>query len=112
MSDGLPIEIDVAKLNEMLQNEDDFVLLDVREQSECETAKIEGSIFFPMSEFGDRVKELDAYREKLMVIHCHHGGRSMRVLQALKNLGFTKLQNLAGGIDQWSVQIDPSVPRY
>ena len=112
MSHELPIEIDVATLDEMRKNGDDFVLLDVREQTEYETARIEGSVLLPMSELTDRIEELDPYREKLMVIHCHHGGRSMRVLQALRNYGFEKMQNLAGGIDQWSVEIDPEVPRY
>ena len=112
MSEELPLEIDVAKLAEMQHNGDDFLLLDVRESNEYETAKIPGSTLLPMSEFQDRVGELDEHRDRLIVVQCHHGGRSMRVLQALKQLGFEKLQNLAGGIDQWSVQIDPSVPRY
>lgn len=112
MSDELPIEIDVQALSAMQSSGDDFLLLDVREQVEYETAKIPGSTLLPMSELRDRVEELEEHRGRLIVVHCHHGGRSMRVTQALKEMGFPKVQNLAGGIDGWSQEIDASVPRY
>jgi rhodanese-related sulfurtransferase len=46
------------------------------------------------------------------VVHCHHGGRSLRVTQWLRNQGFAKVSSLSGGIDEWSLKIDSSVPRY
>ncbi len=108
----LPIEIDVHALDELRQAKADFLLLDVREASEYENCRIEGSKLLPMSELGDRLAELDAHRDRHIVIHCHHGGRSMRVTQYLRQQGFAQTQNLAGGIDAWSLQIDPEVPRY
>ena len=96
----------------MQQADHDFLLLDVREPSEYETAKISGSLLIPMGELGERISELEEHRDRLIIVHCHHGGRSMQVTQALRNHGFEKVQNMAGGIDQWSQQIDQGVPRY
>jgi rhodanese-related sulfurtransferase len=89
-----------------------FLLLDCREKDEFETARIDGSVLIPMSELQGRVAELESQREEHIVVHCHHGGRSLRVTHWLRNQGFAKVQNMAGGIDQWSQEIDPDVPRY
>lgn len=112
MTNDLPIDIDVTSVQAMQQAGDDFLLLDVREPAEYETACIGGSVLIPISELGGRVGELEPHRERLIVVHCHHGGRSLQVTEALRNHGFPKVQNMAGGIDQWSQQVDPSVPRY
>lgn len=114
MSDSieLPIETDVATVARMRDHGEDFLLLDVREEVEYQTARIEGSLLIPMSELRDRADELEKHRDRWIVVHCHHGGRSMQVTQALRQHGFKQAQNMAGGIDQWSEQIDPSVPRY
>lgn len=106
------IETDVATLSEMLQGNADFLLLDVRETAEYEIAKIEGSQLVPMSELVDRLSELEPHRDRHIVVQCHHGVRSMQVTQYLLSQGFTNVQNLAGGIDAWSLEIDASVPRY
>lgn len=106
------IEIDVATVSKMQKDGNDFLLLDVREPGEYETAKIEGSTLIPMGEVGERIAELEPHKDRLIVVHCHHGGRSLRVTHALRNHGFAKVQNMAGGIDQWSQDIDDSVPRY
>ena len=111
-SDDLPIEIDVASVHAMQAAGEDFLLLDVREPNEFEVAKIEGSQLIPMGEIGERLEELEPYRDRRIVVHCHHGGRSLRVTQALRTQGFTQCQNMTGGIDVWSQQIDESVPRY
>lgn len=114
MSDAaeLPIETDVAGVAALRQSGQEFLLLDVREEDEYAIAKIDGSTLLPMSQLRDRIGDLEEYRNRLIVVHCHHGGRSMQVTQALRNSGFEKVQNMAGGIDRWSEQIDPSVTRY
>lgn len=114
MSDAadLSIETDVAGVVALRESGQEFLLLDVREEDEYAIAKIDGSMLIPMSQLRDRVGDLEEHRDRMIVVHCHHGGRSMQVTQALRNDGFKKVQNMAGGIDQWSVQIDPSVPRY
>lgn len=111
-SSELPIEVDVTSVAGIQQAGDDFLLLDVRESDEYATARIEGSVLIPMSELQERFEELESHRDRHIVVHCHHGGRSMQVTQALRAAGFSKTQNMAGGIDAWSQQVDSSVPRY
>lgn len=111
-SEPRPWEIDVASVKRMLDEEADFVLLDCREQGEFETARIGGARLLPMSEITQRVEELADQRDRHIVVHCHHGGRSLRVARWLRSVGFPHAQSMAGGIDQWSLTIDPSVPRY
>jgi rhodanese-related sulfurtransferase len=111
-SGPLPIEIDVQEARQLLSSDSQVVLIDVREPSEYETAKIAGSVLFPMSGIVDQLEQLQPYQDKHIIVHCHHGGRSMRVTQWMRQNGFPRVQNLAGGIDAWSTEIDSSVPRY
>lgn len=106
------IEIDVADVNGLRETQTPFVLLDVREMNENDFCKIDGSLLIPMSELKDRVSELDQHRDDHIVVHCHHGGRSLHVTNFLRESGFTNVQNMTGGIDAWSQQIDSSVERY
>ncbi|MGB0758372.1 MAG: rhodanese-like domain-containing protein [Rubripirellula sp.] len=108
----LPIEIDVVAVNTMQQNQEEFLLLDVREQNEYDIARIDGSVLLPMSELRLRLEELEPHQDSRIVVHCHHGGRSMQVTRALRDRGYANVQNMAGGIDAWSLQIDSSVARY
>lgn len=108
----LPLEIDCRAVKKQLDAETDLLLVDCREADEHATASIAGAVLLPMSEIADRLRELEPYRQRQIVVHCHHGGRSLRVTRWLRQQGFTLTQNMAGGIDQWSQEIDPSVPRY
>src|SRR6059058_2521851 len=87
-----------------------FELIDVREPFEYEIARIDGAKLIPLGEIAERADELQ--REQLMVIHCHSGGRSAEAVRMLQQRGFTNVYNLKGGIDAWSDEIDPSVPKY
>jgi rhodanese-related sulfurtransferase len=91
------------------------LLLDVREHWEFELASLraEGlvTLHLPMSELADRLEELDA--SKPLVCLCHHGVRSAQVAGFLERRhGFAQVINFSGGIDAWSAQVDPTVPRY
>lgn len=108
----VPIEVNVQQVKSLLDEGQEFVFIDCREPAEYETAKIEGTSLIPMSEMQDRIAELEELKEKHIVVHCHHGGRSMRVTQWLRGQDFQQVQNMAGGIDAWSQEIDDSVPRY
>ncbi len=88
-----------------------FRLIDVREPSENQVAKIEGSELKPLGQIAQWSQELGD-RDEEIVVHCHHGMRSDRACQYLAAQGFTNLKNLDGGIDEWSLKVDPSVPRY
>ncbi len=107
-----PLEIDCQSVKARLDAGDDFVLIDCREPDEYETAQIEGAVLLPMSEMQERAGELDTHRERDIVVHCHHGGRSLRVAMWMRQQGFARTQSMAGGIDDWSQQVDQSVPRY
>lgn len=107
-----PLELDCKAVKAKLDAGEKFLFLDCREQSEYDTARIPGTVLISMRELPDRVGELEAHRESAIIVHCHHGGRSMRVTNWLRQQGFAQATNLAGGIDEWSQTIDPSIPRY
>lgn len=110
--ESLPLEIDVQDVKALLDASEDFLLLDCREQDEFELVRIGGATLLPMSEIQARAEELEPHRERRIVVHCHHGGRSMRVTQWLRGLGFVAVQNMRGGIDQWAIEVDSTLPRY
>jgi rhodanese-related sulfurtransferase len=90
------------------------VVLDVREVPELRAASVTPAGFelvtIPMNEVPARLAELDPDRPVACL--CHHGARSMRVAMFLAGNGFGQVANIAGGIDAWSLERDPSVPRY
>ncbi|HLL74416.1 MAG TPA: rhodanese-like domain-containing protein [Pyrinomonadaceae bacterium] len=85
-------------------------LIDVREPEEFELARVEGAELLPLSRFSEWAAALDPEEE--LVVMCHHGIRSAHVCAVLARSGFTRLNNLAGGIDRWSTEVDGGVPRY
>ena len=86
------------------------VLLDVREPAEVAVASVAGALHIPMREVPERLAEID--RRVPVVVMCHAGSRSRRVAEFLLHNGFAEVFNLNGGIDAWSTEIDPRVPRY
>jgi len=106
------MEITIDDVKKLIDSEADFLFLDCRQESEYETASIEGATLLPMGEIAQRVEELEEHKQRQIVIHCHHGGRSLRVAQWLRQQGFEHAQSMMGGIDGWSQQIDESIPRY
>ena len=109
---ALPAEIDVKSVRQLQDHGESFTLLDVREPGEIATAAIEGSVRIPMQQLPARIAELEPQKNERIVVHCHHGGRSARVQAWLQQQGFTQVQNMTGGIDAWSLEVDPKVPRY
>lgn len=108
-SPSLP-EIDVRQLRARLADGPPFVLLDVRETSEHEIARLPGAVLIPLGELPARVGELDPSAET--IVHCKAGGRSAKALRLLLDAGFAKACHVQGGINAWSREIDPSVPLY
>ncbi len=107
----LPPEISIHTLAQLLEQPSPPLLLDVREPWEAQTASFPGSTLMPMGDVPSRAhQELDP--DQPIVVLCHHGARSLNVTMWLRQQGFEHAQSLAGGIDQWSRSIDPSIPLY
>lgn len=85
-------------------------LLDVREPWEIEIVSLPDSIRIPMSDIPERLAELD--KERPLAVLCHSGVRSARVAEFFAGQGFSRVANIAGGIDAWSTDVDNSLPRY
>jgi adenylyltransferase/sulfurtransferase len=102
--------IDVFELKRRRDAKAPLTLIDVREPYELDLAHIEGARLIPLGQVEERAGEID--RSNDIVVFCHAGVRSARAVQALQARGFTNIYNLDGGIDAWSEQIDPAVPRY
>ncbi|HEX8160668.1 MAG TPA: rhodanese-like domain-containing protein [Pyrinomonadaceae bacterium] len=104
-------EITATELKRRLDAGDDLQIIDVREQNEYDTARLEGSKLIPLGQVLSRAGEIDPNRET--VVHCKLGGRSAKAIEALTRAGFAgRLLNLKGGITAWSNEVDPSVPKY
>jgi len=111
MGETTPIQVaSPDQIRRRLDNGEDLLLIDVREPHEIAIAALAGALVCPLSraeEWMDRVPT-----DRPLVIFCHHGIRSMHAAMALAERGVRDLTNMAGGIDLWSVEVDPDVPRY
>jgi rhodanese-related sulfurtransferase len=87
-------------------------LVDVRQPWEHETAALPGSLLIPLGELMARAGEVRPPDGALVVVYCHHGIRSLHGADFLQRLGLANVASLAGGIDAWSLEVDPGVPRY
>lgn len=105
-----PLEIDVATLARLRSEGAALTVLDVREPWEVAVASLPDVLAIPMGQVPARLDEIPS--DKLVVVLCHHGGRSMRVTHWLRAHGRPDAVNLRGGIDAWSRQIDPAVSTY
>jgi len=108
VKNGIP-QITVKELKQRLDAGEDVQLIDVREPYEYQIAQIGGKLI-PQNDVAQRLGEIDASRE--VVVHCKSGGRSQRIAEFLKQAGYAKIVNVAGGITAWSDEIDPKVPKY
>ena len=103
-------EITLEDFSAIRDNGSEVVILDVREYHEHDICNIEESLLIPLGELPDRLDELNENDE--IIVHCHHGGRSMRAVHFLQEQGFKNVKNLQGGIDAWAEKYDPDMPRY
>jgi adenylyltransferase/sulfurtransferase len=108
--DDLPFDTTVQDLAAWLDADRAVEIIDVREPHEAQICHLEGSRLIPLRQLQERLGELDP--KALTVVHCHHGPRSSHAVEFLRGQGFSSVTNLEGGIDAWSLAIDPSIPRY
>ncbi len=104
------IEITPAEVADWLHSDNPPFLLDVREPNEWEICHIPGAVRISVNELAERMNELDSAVE--MVVYCRSGVRSARAVELLRQAGFRKVKNMAGGILRWSDEVDPGVPKY
>ncbi len=107
-----PLEVDCKSVKAMLDSQQPFLFVDCREKSEFDHVRIQGTTLIPMSEMATRVGELESHKSSPIVVHCHHGGRSLRVANWLAQQGFSNVKSMAGGIDVWATDIEPGMTRY
>jgi len=107
----VPFEISPAEVKARIDAGERLRLIDVREPHEHQICRIEGAELLPMNSIPLHLQELDSETLPLIVF-CHHGVRSLSVVDWLRRQGVENCQSMAGGIDLWSVAVEPSVPRY
>jgi len=111
--DMTPLEITPAELKQRLDAGERLALIDVREPSEFQQARIESAELIPMRTVPAQLQKIEGYSDEGdVVVFCHHGVRSLQVADWLRQNGVLNAQSMGGGIDRWSIEIDPSVPRY
>jgi rhodanese-related sulfurtransferase len=106
----VPFEIDVQTAADSLKGNSAPLLLDVREQSERDYCNLGEGLHIPTGEIPFKWKSIP--RDRTVLVYCHHGMRSHHVTLFLRERGYDRVQNMAGGIEAWSREIDPMVPRY
>ena len=106
------MEVDCRTVKSRIDAGDDFLFLDCRQPDEHAIVHIAAARLLPMNETPTRLAELEPYKERPIVVHCHHGGRSLQVAAWLRQKGFAQAQSMAGGIDQWAQEIEPGMVRY
>ncbi len=107
-----PIEISVHECQRLRTTGEPLLLLDCREPEEFAITSITGSVLMPMQLVPERLAELHSGLSRRIIVHCHHGVRSLQVARFLRGKGFEFAQSMAGGIEAWSREIDPFVVRY
>jgi len=113
MSQALALETTPQDVKRRLDAGERLTLIDVREPVEFQTARIAGAELIPMRTIPAQLQRLEAAADdSTLVVFCHHGVRSLNVVNWLREQGVASCQSMAGGIDRWSIEIDPAVPRY
>src|SRR5256885_1219107 len=108
----MPLEISPRDLAKQIENGQAIRLIDVRQPWESQLARLPDSLLIPLNELPTRAAEVPSDSATLLVVYCHHGIRSMSAAEYLQRLGHANVRSLAGGIDAWSCEVDPTVPRY
>jgi rhodanese-related sulfurtransferase len=109
----LPLEITARDVQTRIDAGEKLYLLDVREPHEFAISKIEGATLIPMRQIPGEIQEIESRADEApLIVFCHHGVRSLNVVHWLREQGVENCTSMAGGIDAWSLTVDPTVPRY
>ncbi|MSQ95644.1 MAG: hypothetical protein EXR98_13940 [Gemmataceae bacterium] len=105
-------EITARELAKLIANGQSVRLIDVRQVVENQLAALQDSVLIPLNDLPTRAAEIAIEPATLTIVYCHHGVRSQSAAEYLTRLGHVDIRSLAGGIDAWSCEVDPTVPRY
>lgn len=105
-------EVHPAQVKQWLDQHEEVLILDVRQPKEWNTTHIEGATLIPLDQLDAKASTLEDWKNRRIVVHCHHGVRSMNGTALLRAKGFGNVHSMAGGIDAWSLIVDPGVRRY
>ena len=108
----MPRQITPREVAQRIANEHAVYLVDVRQPWEHQLAAIPGSVLAPLNELSSRAADLHPPDQALVVVYCHHGIRSLQGAAMLERLGWKNVVSLGGGIEAWSNEVDPAIPRY
>lgn len=100
------------ELVEKLKSNEPPRLLDVRQPEEHAFVALQNSTLIPLGELMTRADEIEDWKGDEVVVYCHHGIRSAQAVAQLRAMGFSNVHNLSGGIDRWTSEVDPTLPRY
>ena len=106
----MDLELTAHDVKKKIDNQEDFILLDVRTDREYHFAHIHGSLHIPLDKLGEGSLGLEKGKE--IITYCHHGVRSLKAAHILQEHGYEKVKSMSGGIHEWSVSIDPEIPVY
>ncbi len=110
---SLPLELPPQEVKSRVDAGEKIHLIDVREQFEYDVTRIEDAELIPMNTVPERLQYLEGLgEESTLIVFCHHGMRSLNVVNWLRQQGVEACQSMSGGIEAWSLIVDPSVPRY
>ena len=113
LTDTFGFEISPQDVRRLLDSGDLVVLIDVREPEEHQLARLEEARLIPMRTVPAELTSLEAAADDArLVVFCHHGVRSLNVVSWLRQHGVASCQSMTGGLDRWSLEIDPAIPRY
>ena len=107
-----PAEITPKELKQRLDKGEQLIILDIREPMELAICKLENIRHIPMGDLPQRLNELDAYKDRDIVVYCRSGGRSGQCVYYMRQHGFKRALNLTGGILAWSDDVDSTVQKY
>jgi rhodanese-related sulfurtransferase len=108
-----PLEVTPQEVKQRRAAGEKIILIDVREPGEFQLARIQNAELIPMRSVPAELQRLEALADQgTLVVYCHHGVRSLNVVNWLREQGIAGCESMAGGIDRWSREIDASVPRY
>ena len=112
-SNPTPLEITPVHVKQRIDVGETLHLIDVREPNEHALSSLSGAELIPMNTVPQHLQELETLADEApLIVFCHHGMRSLMVVNWLRQQGVSNCSSMSGGIDQWSLVIDPSVPRY